>query len=99
MFEASGTQACFDSQYMFAVGVKILVSSRVPAQILIRPVSSLYIMMGEPQSRQNVLCNGSPVVPPGWVQIIGSPVTATVPVGTPMTMEKADPVKRWQSLQ
>jgi hypothetical protein len=67
MFGASGTQACFDSQYIFAVGVKRPVSSRVPAQILIRPVSSLYIMIGEPQSRQNVLCNGLPVVPPGWV--------------------------------
>jgi hypothetical protein len=51
----SAAQACFDSQYIFAVGVNRLVSSRVPAQILVRPVSSLYIMIGEPQSRQNVL--------------------------------------------
>ena len=64
---ASGTHSCFVSQYMFAVGLKKLVSSRVPAVMLIRLVSSRYIMIDDPQSGQNTLCKGIPVVPPGRV--------------------------------
>jgi hypothetical protein len=77
---------------MFAVGLKKLVSSNVPAVMLIRSVSSRWTMIDDPQLGQNTRCSGMPDVHPEVVYVCGSPVIVTVPFGNPTTAINADPV-------
>jgi hypothetical protein len=76
---------------MFIVGLTKLVSSSVPAKIMILGDPSFSMMTGDPQVGQKCRCIGSPLVPPGAVYVFRLPVIATASLGTATNVEKAVP--------
>jgi hypothetical protein len=76
---------------MFIVGLTKLVSSDVPAMIMILGDPSFSIMIGDPQLGQKCRCIGSPLVPPGAVYVFGLPVMVMASLATATKVEKAVP--------
>lgn len=84
---------------MFAVGVNMLISARVPARIEIHPgISATSATTCAPQRVQKARCIGWPL-PPGELKRVSSPMILTLSVLKNMMGTNAAPVDLRQSTQ
>jgi hypothetical protein len=80
------------SQNRLIAGLNSDLSSSVPAMTSVLPVPSFSMNIGEPHLVQKRRCIGSPLWPPGIVNVVIVPVIVTPSAGNAMPDTKAVPV-------